>query len=266
MAIMHDEDVRFRNLSRKIGWFVIVAVVGIALMFVGVGMRQELFTPKTTLYFISDSGTDIKKGMAVKLSGFRIGRVEALELTSDAEVKVTMSINRAYMKWVRRDSTARVAKESLLGDTIIEIPPGSDSAAVLKDNERIEFTREAGLGQVVDKLYAQVTPLIADIRSITAYLNNPHGDVKQSLHKLNLAMSELNATLARLDRIMQAAEKDVPGTLRTARETIDNSKKVVDSVSRTWPINRNIAPPQSETLQLDSYPGARPSREPGQAP
>jgi phospholipid/cholesterol/gamma-HCH transport system substrate-binding protein len=263
---MRDEDARFRNLSRKIGWFLIVASAGIVLMFVGVGMRQELFTPRTHVYFISQSGADIKKGMAVKLSGFRIGRVESLELTPDAEVKVTLSINSAYMKWVRADSTARITKESLLGDTIIAIPPGSEDKPVLRDRERIAFEREADFGEVVDKLYAQVTPLIADIRGLTRYLDNPEGDVKQALHKLNLAMSDLNASLQKLDRIMQAAERDVPTTVRAARETIDSSKKVVDSVSRTWPISRNIEPARSESLPVDSYPGTRAAPTPAGPP
>ncbi len=49
--------------------------------------------------------------MAVKLRGFNIGKVEKLELTDDARVKVTLSILRSHMKWVKSDSKARLLKE-----------------------------------------------------------------------------------------------------------------------------------------------------------
>jgi phospholipid/cholesterol/gamma-HCH transport system substrate-binding protein len=266
MAIMQDEDVRFKNLSRKIGWFVLVAGAGLALMFVGLAMKQELFTPKTQLHFITESGAEIKKGMAVKLSGFNIGKVESLALTEDANVRVTLTINNQYMKWVRRDSRARLAKEGLIGDAFVEIPPGSESEAALRDGDAIAFEREKGIGQVVDKLYGQVVPLIQDIHRITQYLDDPKGDVKQSLARLNTAMGELNTSLQRVDHILAAAERDVPGTLRTTRETLEGSKKVVDSVSKTWPISRNIEPPQTRTIPVDSYQGVPPAPPPAETP
>jgi phospholipid/cholesterol/gamma-HCH transport system substrate-binding protein len=266
MAIMQDEDVRFKNLSRKIGWFVLVAGGGLVLMFVGLAMKQELFTPKSHLHFITESGADIKKGMAVKLSGFNIGKVESLALTEDANVMVTLTINNQYMKWVRRDSRARLAKEGLIGDAFVEIPPGSESEATLRDGDPITFERDEGIGQVVDKLYGQVVPLIQDIRRITQYLDDPNGDVKQSLHRLNTAMTALNTSLTRVDRILAAAEKDVPGTLRTTRETLESSKKVVDSVGKTWPISRNIEPPQARTIPVDSTHGVPPAPPPAGTP
>ncbi len=266
MAIMQDEDVRFKNLSRKIGWFVLVAVAGLVLMLVGLGMKQELFTPKTRLQFLTDSGTDLKEGMAVKLSGFRIGKVDALALTSDANVQVTLEINDKYMKWVRRDSRARLAKESLIGDAVIVIDPGSEGEAVLRSGDHIAFEREEGMGHVVEKLSDQVVPLIQDIRRITQYLDDPKGDVKQSLARLNTAMAELNAALKRVDAILAAAEKDVPGTLRTTRETLESSKKVVDSVSKTWPISRNIEAPQAQTIPVDSYQGVPVAPAPAGSP
>jgi phospholipid/cholesterol/gamma-HCH transport system substrate-binding protein len=229
-------------------------------------MKQELFTPKTRLHFLTESGTDLKEGMAVKLSGFRIGKVDALALTGDANVQVTLEINDAYMKWVRHDSRARLVKESLIGDTIVQIEPGSESEAVLRSGDRIAFEREEGMGRVVERLADQVEPLIKDIRQITQYLNNPDGDVKQSLAKLNTAMAELNASLKRVDRILAAAEKDVPGTLRTTRETLESSKKVVDSVGKTWPISRNIEAPQAQTIPVDSYQGVPAAPAPAGSP
>jgi phospholipid/cholesterol/gamma-HCH transport system substrate-binding protein len=253
MAIMQDDDTRFRNLSRKIGWFVLVAVAGILAALVNLGIKQGVLRQTTPLYFITDTGNGIRQGMAVKLSGFRIGKVDSLKLTNEAQVRVELRIDSEYMQWVRRDSRARLASEGLIGDAIIDIPPGSPTAPPLAANDAISFEREGGISTVVDKLYDQVGPLIQDIRQLTQYLNNPDGDVKQSLHRLNTAMAELNGSLKRIDRILAAAEKDMPATLRSTRETVEGGKKVVDSLQRTWPISGNIESPKPTLLPMDSY-------------
>ncbi len=56
MAILHDEDARFKGLEKKIGLFVIVAFLGIVLTIIAVGIQQDLFSPKTRLFIITDSG------------------------------------------------------------------------------------------------------------------------------------------------------------------------------------------------------------------
>ncbi|MEK7191388.1 MAG: MlaD family protein, partial [Pseudomonadota bacterium] len=86
MAIMQDQDARFQHLERKIGMFVLVAIFGIVLTIGAIGVKQELFTPKTPIHFITDSAHDIAEGTAVKLRGFNIGKVERLTLTDDARV------------------------------------------------------------------------------------------------------------------------------------------------------------------------------------
>ena len=88
MTIMQDPDQHFRHLERKIGTFVLVATFGIVLTIGAVGVKQEVFTPKTSIHFLTDSAHDIAKGTAVKLRGFNIGKVEHLTLTDDARVLV----------------------------------------------------------------------------------------------------------------------------------------------------------------------------------
>jgi len=163
MAILHDDDARFKGLEKKIGFFVIIALLGIVLTVIAVGIQQDVFSPKTRLFIVTDSGNEISEGMAVKLRGFNIGKVEKLELTDDARVKVTLSILRSHMKWVKSDSKARLLKEGVIGANIIEITLGSEKEKPLEHDAQIAFERERGLGQVVDQLYAEVVPLIEDL-------------------------------------------------------------------------------------------------------
>jgi len=255
MAILRDDDARFRHLSRKVGVFLSIAAAGIALALVSVAVQQGLFVPKTMVFFLTDSGRDIAEGMAVKLSGFNIGKVRKLALTEQATVKVTLEINDAYMKWVRRDSKARLLKEGVIGDNIIEIAPGSDKSPRLAKDGELAFERERGMGALIDDLYGEIRPLIHDLRS--------------AVRSADVLLSDLPATRARLDTALGSAQRnfenlekvtgtDLPAAVRGGREVVESSKKVVDSMSRTWPLSNNIEPLKAGVLPLDSY-GATPA-------
>lgn len=250
MAILQDEDTRFKGLEKKIGLFVIVAIIGILLTILSVGVQQDVFSPKTRLYFFADSGQDIDEGMAVKLSGFNIGKVEKLELTGEAKVRVTLSIIRKYMKWVRADSNARLLKEGVIGATIIEITPGTEKAEPLGNDSQIAFKRERGLGQVVDELYGEVVPLIEDMKRVLNRADTLLADLPATQQKLDAALTSATKNFQNLE---QVTASDLPALTRRGRETIESTKQVVDSVSRTWPIRRNIKEPRLEMLPVDSY-------------
>ncbi|MEX2164014.1 MAG: MlaD family protein [Sulfuricaulis sp.] len=279
MAILQNEDPRFKGLEKKIGLFVLVAILGVVLTVVSIGYQHDIFSPKIHLNFITESGQDINDGMAVKLSGFNIGKVEKLELTDAAKVKVTLAINKKYLKWVRTDSKARLLKEGLIGANVIEISPGTETAAALTDNTQIAFKRERGLGQVVDELYAEIVPLIEDLKRVAqraetllaglpatqqkldavlvSAKNNfdnlekiTASDVPATLRKLDAAI--LSATRA-LDNLEKVTASDLPAITKRGREAVEGAKKIVDSVSRTWPISGAIEAPKSETLPVDSY-------------
>ena len=257
MAILHDDDTRFKGLEKKIGFFVIIALVGIVLTVAAIGIQQDVFSPRTRLFIITDSGQDISEGMAVKLRGFNIGKVEKLELTDDAKVKVTLSILRSHMKWVKSDSKARLLKEGVIGANIIEITLGSEKEKPLGHNAVIAFERERGLGQVVDQLYAEVIPLIDDLKRVARRADTLLAGLPATQQKLDTALTSATKNFENLEKVtasdLPAMTKSGRETIEKASETMEKTNKVVDSVSRTWPISKNIKEPRSETLPVDSY-------------
>ncbi|MDU0460971.1 MAG: MCE family protein, partial [Geobacteraceae bacterium] len=73
-----EEDPRFKHLERKIGLFVAVSLAAIVLAFLFYGFQKDFFTATYSLHFTVDRGTGFSKGMPVKLSGFRIGRITSI--------------------------------------------------------------------------------------------------------------------------------------------------------------------------------------------
>jgi phospholipid/cholesterol/gamma-HCH transport system substrate-binding protein len=226
MAVIKETDPRFINMEKKIGMFVLIAIAGIALVIVFIGIQQDVFTSKTEIYFITDSGEGITEGMAVKLSGFKIGKVKKLSLDDVAKVKVELSINTRYMKWIKTDSKARLAKEGLIGDSIIEITPGSAKADQIADKGEISFARARGLSDIAEELKEEVTPVLTEIKEIIHYVNDPEGDIKHALKNISKLSDEAFTTKQHLDNLL----KDAGSSMKKIDPLLDSTKKTMTTV------------------------------------
>jgi phospholipid/cholesterol/gamma-HCH transport system substrate-binding protein len=256
MTILRDDDARFQRLERKVGIFVLLALAGIILTVIVIGARQDLFTPKTRIFFVSDTGQDLNVGMAVKLSGFDIGKVERLALTDSARVRVTLAIQSQYMKWIRTTSRARLLKEGVIGANIIEVTPGADTARPLAEDSEITFERERGLSAVVDQLYAEIVPILNDLKRVVHNADVLMAGLPETREKLDVVLDSAARNLKSLEKFTAS---DLPAIGRSGRETVEGAKKVVDSLGRTWPISSGMEPPRSKLLPQDSYGSASPA-------
>ena len=99
-------------------------------------------------------------------------------------------------------------------------------------------------------------PILQDVKRITHNFQDPAGDFRQILHRTNIILANMPETQKRLDAVLRSTADELPGIMRSSRETIEGSKKIMDSVSRTWPISRNIEPTKAQTLRQDSYDAA----------
>lgn len=198
MALMRESDPRFANLERKVGVFVLFSMLVIAMVVVLIGIRQGLFTSKSQIVLYDDSARDLVAGSEVITRGFRIGKISRVRLNPDGRVEVTLSIDQNYMKWIRQDSRARLAAKAFIGDSRVEISPGSPSAPPLPAGGTILFERDPDLQEVAKKIMADVKPVLQAIRSLIEYIDNPQGDVKQSIANVNKVSAGLVETQGNL--------------------------------------------------------------------
>lgn len=93
-----------RNIQFKVGLFMIITSVMI-LSFVGyVAYKKGIFATQHTYTLSSKSGENLTEGMPVVFSGFKIGRVDALELNEDGLVLIKIKVADQHIKWIRQDS------------------------------------------------------------------------------------------------------------------------------------------------------------------
>ena len=224
--MIKEEDPRFMHLRKKIAVFVVVAFTFLVVVVVLIGKENDLFSSKYELGFTVPKGTGFTRGMAVKLSGFRIGRIKSISLNESAQVDIVLQIARKYQKWIRRDSHVQLLKEGLVGETVVEVSVGSSSQPVLQENEKLTFVKTKGLDELADEIAEKVKPVLNDVRDIIGYVNDPQGDVKQSLRNINTLTRDLKTTREHVDNLLEDVRAD-------ANEVTEKLSTVLDDTSRT---------------------------------
>lgn len=240
--MIKEEDPRFMHLRKKIAVFVVVAFAFLVVVVVLIGKENDLFSSKYELGFTVPKGTGFTRGMAVKLSGFRIGRLKSISLNESAQVDIVLQIARKYQKWIRRDSHVQLLKEGLVGETVVEVSVGSSSQPVLQENEKLTFIKTKGLDELADEIAEKVKPVLNDVRDIISYVNDPQGDVKQSLRNINTLTRGLETTREHADNLLvdvRADAKEVSAKLSTVLDdtsrTVGKLEKPISELNRKLP-------------------------------
>jgi phospholipid/cholesterol/gamma-HCH transport system substrate-binding protein len=235
---MQESDPRFFWLKKKILLFFLVSILGMGATVVFIGVERGLFISKYRIYFTIERGTGLFESMPVKLSGFKIGKIESLELADDAKVKVILSINQKYRQWIRQNSMALLSKEGLIGESVIEITLGSMDKPIVKPNSEIKFYRTRGLEDIAEDML----PVLTEIKQIVDYVNNPEGDFKQILNHAHRLTDELHVTVDNVNKLLQEThgkiadlEKTAVGAIKSVDALAGNLDKSVRQVDGRLP-------------------------------
>lgn len=225
-----EKDPRFKHLERKIGMFVIAALAGIALVVILMGIQKDIFSSKYTLHFTVDRGTGFTNGMSVKLSGFRIGRVTDLTLNEQAMVDVTIEVARKYHKWIRSDSTVKLVKEGLVGDSVVEVAVGSLDKPQINDGESLTYLKTKGLDELADEIADKVKPVLNEVRDIISYVNDPEGDLKKTVKNIEILTRNLETTRGNADSLILGVNNKLEGIANKTETLLDNTNSKISSL------------------------------------
>lgn len=233
LPLLRERDPRFRGLR----WRLLAWLGGSLLLFVLVlyllARQQGYFIDRTQLGFEAPNGTDLSVGMAVKLSGFKIGKVTDITLNQSARVSVQIAIDSTYLPWLHHDASAILAKEGLIGDAFIEITTGTARLPQLQPGEYLHFRAGRGLGDIAQDIRERVEPLITEAETALKYVNDPKGDVRTTLHHLQQLSAELLSTRQYLDDTLLNASQTLTTLNQQAPAVISHADTTLGNVDKT---------------------------------
>ncbi len=230
------ENMRFTGIERKTIWFMLGAALALLLLIGTVALKQNYFSQTTSLYFFTHNAQGLSKGMAVKFMGFKVGSVQDISMEQNAAVKVKLVLQNDYVHLIGRDAKARLVKEVLVGESVVEIIPGLPQARQVAQNDVLAFERGPELGELAEGLAGQVQPILADIKKFTSTLSGADEDIRQALKNINIASAELvettrqmktlaqngNATLGVANHSIKLLDQAIPGMVQKIDASLDN--------------------------------------------
>ena len=203
-----------------------------------------------TVYAYFDDATGLGARTRVQIAGIPIGQVEKVELDpATARAKVFLHIRTQYT--LRRDATITKRSESILGDFLLDMKPGSPSEPALKNGDEIKnVLRQPG----VNEIFGQMNKIAGDISAVTTNLRRVLGgeegednlrSIITNLAKLsktldatvNHSSQQLDAILTNfrgfsgdLNRISHGESDDVVAILKNTRDATGEARDILRTI------------------------------------
>jgi phospholipid/cholesterol/gamma-HCH transport system substrate-binding protein len=186
----------------KLGAFVLA---GVALFLVSVffiGSENNIFSRTFNVAAVFKNVEGLKEGDNVWLSGVKIGTVTDVEIVSQGQVIVSLSLKHNQHQFITEDATASVGSDGLVGNKIVVIRPGK-SQAMIDDGDTINTnspTDTQELFNIAKDVGDNTRSLTGDLKLIAQKINNGQGIVGELLNDgevaqdLRLAVANLKTT------------------------------------------------------------------------
>jgi phospholipid/cholesterol/gamma-HCH transport system substrate-binding protein len=217
---------------RTIGLFVLPALVALVAVAGLIAWKQELFASRTPIFVFTDSALGVTKGIPVKVFGLTVGSVADIAIVPagpgvKGQVRIRLDIASEHLQHIARNSTARLMREAIVGQSLIEILPGEPPGRPVARNEVIQFERGKTLGELSEELNRSLSPVLGELKDAIHEMRRPDGRFVKSAERIGLLLEELPHSNRKLQSVLGAAER----TLGRVDTTVEHADEALSTIS-----------------------------------
>jgi len=240
-----NRDDYIAGMRRQVGWFVMLGIGAVFLLLLVITVRTDVFAKKFTLYVYPPTATSFFLGQEVKFQGFAIGHVRDIELEAHGKVRVSLRLLDHYRSMLHEGASARLIKEGLIGEGIVEITGGKKDAPGLQNQGTVVYETEASFEQLLHDLkpaVANADTLLRELVVLSKWLNNPDGDVHQVMKNFRMASEGMEE--GAIGRAVQTTTEAASQLQELTRQMVDNkiAEHLSVSLKQTARILEDIEP------------------------
>jgi phospholipid/cholesterol/gamma-HCH transport system substrate-binding protein len=219
-----------KNIERKVGLFIVITTALIVASVVYIAYKKDVFTPTHTYTLASKSGDNLTEGMPVVFSGFKIGKVEKLELNDNGLVMIQISVPRRHVKWLRTD-TRFVLEKPIIGTPRIVVMTANFVHPLLDEQTVREMTVTSDINEIVKMIQPvldRVNSIVTSADKLTAALASPQGDLSRTLANAQVLTSKLSQKDSLLE--MAVADRESVKSVHQALTQVKDITGQVDAI------------------------------------
>lgn len=239
-----------KGLELKVGFFVFIGLVAIAIMAVQFGRLGQGLSDVYELHVEFTNASGLLKNSDVLLSGAAVGRVAEKPKVNPARigsVNIRLLI-REDMK-IPKDSTFSIGSSGLMGDRFVEITPPegfdaakfdpSDPAQIYQPGDRIVGIKPGGLDELAKKGEIAMQKLAENLDVLKVTIEKVQTDL---LSDINLA--NLGASFASL----KTTTDNISTASAGIEEVIEKAKTAVDTVQEVMVAGKETMASANQTM------------------
>ncbi len=201
-----------KKTAFKVGLFVIITSVLIIASGIYLAYSKGFFTREYIFTLSSKSGEDLTEGMPVLFSGFKIGRVESLELDDQGFLLIRIKIPERHVKWIRSNSTFSLYKP-LIGSSRLIVTTPNLTSPELSPKTIPEIVIINDINETIKKVQPTLVKLdsvVTNIEKITTTLANKGSLIEMATGDSESAKS-VNESLKKVRDILVKTDEQVYG-------------------------------------------------------
>ncbi len=171
---MENQDI---NRSLKLGAFVLGAIIIFLGALFYLAREGNLFNKTFLVSAIFKNVEGLKEGDNVWLSGVKIGTVKLVKIVSEGKVIVNLSLKDKQNEFIKKDATAFVGSDGLVGNKIVVIRPGTVDE-IIHENDTINSlspTDTQELFNIAKEVGMNTSSITDNLKLISARLNKGEG-------------------------------------------------------------------------------------------
>ena len=225
------KDAREKQIDRAVGAFLAISFAAFVLLVLYGTTGGEYLTRQNYYTLLLDHGTGLDAGVAVTVSGMKVGRVSEVKLKPDRKVELTLSVHRDYAPFIREDSVGS-AMSTLMGKVVV-INGGSNDKPELKDGAALVSGAHFDLMLALEQMdlvgnLRRLSEVLADINELANQLDLGDGELPKAVSALSGLITDVHEGKGTIGRLLN--EDDL---LVDAEETLVEVNKLIAGVNKT---------------------------------
>ena len=236
----------------------VLVLFGTALLIIAlylIGDRQNFFGATFELQAKFKNINGLMPGNNVRFTGIDVGTVKKVEIINDSTVNVVMVIEDKIQVFIKKNATANVGTDGLMGNKLINITSSDEKSPSVKDGDVIRSTNPIGtdaMMRTLDISNQNIKDITEDIKEIANRLTKPNTlwsilmdttvaeNVKQAILHINVTGEKAAIIAGDLNNIIKdvksgkgAAGKILTDSLfsKKLNQTMANIQSISDSVA-----------------------------------
>ena len=238
------------NKALRVGLFVFTALAIFITIIYLIGSKDNLFKTKTTITTSFNDIRGVVVGNKVRFSGINVGKVSDINVVSDKEVVLELSIVKEYARFIYKDALVEINQDGLMGSKLINITSGHSSAGKIEEGTHLKGKEGIDIENMlyeVHDILVEAGDAVASLKSIAGKIDSGEGDLAKLVNddvlstELTATTRQLNTTLATVEQItknMTTGEGDIARLINSneltsqAHQLLGNLNEAVEKTHR----------------------------------